>query len=124
MSKPFHLQDRYITFLIGGQLDHAHLRVELMVEASAGENGAVQLSTGWYRAVASTTGHDSERMRRENFDAAAFVGKTCWLRIVDDSSTGHLNVDDFRFQPKPPSQTMVKIGGVEKPSVVIHKGLY
>jgi microsomal dipeptidase-like Zn-dependent dipeptidase len=124
LSKAFIVPQRYITFLVGGGNDPAHLRVELVLPAQAGEAGAFQTDIGWFRAVLFTTGHGTERLRRETFDANPYVGQTARLRILDDSSTGHLNVDDFRFQPQPPSVTQVRIGSIERPSVIIYRGLY
>ncbi|HAM72394.1 MAG TPA: hypothetical protein DCM86_12200, partial [Verrucomicrobiales bacterium] len=118
LSKPFVLTERFITFLIGGKADLDLLRVELWVHAEPGDLDAAPLGGSLFKLVKKTTGHDSERMRREAFDAGDYVGQFCRIRIVDLSSTGHLNVDDFRFQPAHPLFTKVRVGGVEHESVV------
>ena len=123
LSKPFKLEQRFITFLIGGQQDPGFLRVDLLVYAQPGEPGAFEIGGSWYRIVKSATGHGEERMRRAYFDAEEIVGQTCRLRIADNSITGHLNVDDFRFQSAPPHFTFVKIGESERPSTIIFNGL-
>jgi microsomal dipeptidase-like Zn-dependent dipeptidase len=123
LSKSFKVEQRYITFLIGGQRDPDQLRVELLVHAQAGEPDAINIAGLWYRVVKSATGHGEERMRRASFDAEEVMGQIGRLRIVDNSTTGHLNVDDFRFQPSPPHVTLVKVGETERPSTVIFNGL-
>lgn len=122
MSKPFGIQHRYITFLIGGGSDLNRLRVELLVKTEADTPGAIQTAHGWFRVVIATTGHGHERLRRESFNAQAYVGQLGRLRIVDLSESGHLNVDDFRFQPLPPAETDVKIGELTRPSVIEFQG--
>jgi len=123
MSKAFKLEQRYIAFLIGGARDEDNLRVELLVHANTGDPGAIEISGLWYRVVKSLTGHGEERMRRAHFDAGSVVGQICRLRIVDNSTTGHINVDDFRFQSSPPHSTMVKIGETERLSTIIFNGV-
>ena len=122
LSDPFKLPERFITFLIGGQNDAAHLRVELLGDAKAGDPGAFELYGQWYSVVKFETGRDEERMRRAFFNVPELVGHLIRLRIVDDSTTGHLNVDDFRFQPSAPITTMVKVGETNRPSVILHNG--
>ncbi len=122
MSKPFGIQQPYITFLIGGGSDLNRLRVELLVKAEPDAPGAIQTAHGWFRVVIATTGHGHERMRRESFNAQAYVGQLGRLRIVDQSESGHLNVDDFRFQPLAPAATTVTVGNLTRPSVVDFDG--
>ncbi|HXI53524.1 MAG TPA: HYR domain-containing protein, partial [Candidatus Saccharimonadales bacterium] len=122
LSKPFQLAQPFITFLIGGPYDDANLRVELLLQVEPGEADAFQIEPYWYRVVKHTTGHGLERMRREAFDASDYVGKTARLRIVDTSISGHINVDDFRFQAKHPAFTRIVVAGVEQDSVILDGG--
>ncbi len=122
LSRPFVLEERIMTFLIGGDSDDARLRVELLVKAEPGTPGAIQLGSFWYQVVKHATGHGEERLRRESFDLVEFKGMTARVRIVDNSTTGHINVDDFRFQPAPPLLTSVRVAGVDQPSIVLRNG--
>lgn len=122
LSRVFVIEERFMTFLIGGDADAENLRVELMVESEPGAAGAFQLGALWYRIAKHATGHGEERLRRESFDLANFKGSKARVRIVDNSTMGHLNVDDFRFQPQPPILTSVRIAGVDRPSVVLRDG--
>lgn len=100
VSVPFQIQPqgRIVTFLSVGQRDDQNLRVELLVKSPGNAPADVQLSDGWYRVAYHATGHGEERMRREAFVAIPEIGQHCRIRIVDNSATGHLNIDDFRFQ--------------------------
>lgn len=120
-SEAFVLEQPFITFLIGGDQDSEKLRVELLVKSDPGTAGAFQIGTTWWVIAKHTFALGVERMRRETFNAGDYVGKFCRLRIVDDSTTGHLNVDDFRFQPQHPFLTEVKVGDLTTTSVVFHE---
>jgi hypothetical protein len=85
-SKTFMPEHRFITFLIGGTSAN-DLRVELLTETDSAAPNAEQLGFGWFSVVKKAIPHGKEQMRREYFDAQNYVGKTCLLRIVDDSST-------------------------------------
>lgn len=122
LSRPFEVTERYVTFLVGGDSDPERLRVELLVETEPGATGAVQMGLRWYRVEKHATGHGEERLRREQFDVGNFEGRLARIRIVDASTTGHINVDDFRFQPLPPSLTSVWVAGEARPSVVFRGG--
>ena len=78
-----------IDFLIGGGNDPAHLYAAL-VRASDGAE------------LLKATGTNSEEYARILWDASAYVGTSCYIKIVDDSTGGwgHLNVDDFHVPVK------------------------
>ncbi len=80
--------DGKIDFLIGGDSDPNNLYVAL-VRASDG----VEL----LKAI----GGNSDTYSRVHWDASAFAGTVCYIKIVDNSTTGHLNVDDLNVPPAP-----------------------
>ncbi|WP_036720508.1 GH32 C-terminal domain-containing protein [Paenibacillus harenae] len=76
-----------IDFLIGGGNDINGLYVALV----RAPDGAVLMKA---------TGNNDEAYSRVNWDAAAYVGEECYIKIVDQSTGGfgHLNVDDVNVQ--------------------------
>jgi microsomal dipeptidase-like Zn-dependent dipeptidase len=123
VSQGFVIQQKFITFLIGGGQDNAALRVELLIQASP-DATTVQIEGQNYRIANSATGHDREWMRREHWDvsAATLKNRNARIRIVDSSVTGHLNVDDFRFQDAAPTNDVVLVGGKSFPAVATFEG--
>jgi microsomal dipeptidase-like Zn-dependent dipeptidase len=116
VSKQFTVEKNYITFLIGGQEDFNNLRVEFLVQTNAGPN-TVHIGSYDYFIVAFKTGHGSEELRREDFPVQSWIGRQARIRIVDNSTNGHLNVDDFTFQDSAPLATFVNVAGTNIPSV-------
>ncbi|WP_284242238.1 hypothetical protein, partial [Paenibacillus glycanilyticus] len=72
-----------IDFLIGGGNNINNLYVAL-VRASDGTE------------LLKATGNDNEAYSRITWNAASFVGTSCYIKIVDNATVGfgHLNVDD------------------------------
>jgi microsomal dipeptidase-like Zn-dependent dipeptidase len=126
-SKPFHIAKRYISFLIGGNSEPQKLRVELLAETDPGTPGAIHIGTDYFKVEYSTTGHGRELMRRAAWSTDVsghqLLGKLAFIRIVDESTTGHLNVDDFQFVDTHPHFQKVKVGDKEYPAVVQFEGL-
>ncbi len=79
--------DGQINFLVSGGRDAENLYIAL-VESSTSEE--------LFRA----TGHDFEQYRRIYWNAAAYIGKRVFIRIVDNSEGGfgHINVDDVHVR--------------------------
>ena len=48
-------------------------------------------------SVRRASGDNSERLGRRSWDVGEFLGCRCWIRIIDQSTGGHINVDDIRF---------------------------
>ena len=120
VSKSFVITNNYITFLIGGNCDTNDLRVEVLFE---GTNcwpwfTPVTIFGTNYCLYDYRTGHDSELMRRDWIGVSDLKGKVARIRILDNSATGHLNVDDFRFQDIAPTDETVILGGAAHPAVV------
>ena len=129
LSKPFVITKPFITFLIGGTEDMDHLRVELLVKTDPDEvPGPIVIGSDPFRVEHKATGHGRELMRRAAFALNGFghhvLGRKARIRIVDNSSGGHLNVDDFQFTDLHPIGQRVMIGGKEHPAVVQLEGEY
>jgi hypothetical protein len=85
-SETFTIPEGTLSFLIGGS-NSFDTRVELNV---------LDQIEGRIR-VEYTSGQGSETMERVVWDLSQFAGSTGQLRIIDESTTGHINVDDFNF---------------------------
>lgn len=121
LSKGFTIATTYITFLVGGNADNANLLVQLLVESP---NGNIPFAGKTYAIATSTTGNDQEPMHRAWWNVPTFKGKAARIRIVDNSKTGHLNVDDFRFQDIAPTVETVVVGTTNYPAVIQQGGYY
>ncbi|MHC1768802.1 MAG: GH116 family glycosyl-hydrolase [Verrucomicrobiia bacterium] len=87
-SKPFVIERKYITFLIGGGAHKGRTCMDLLVDGEA---------------VLSATGANNNRMQPLSWDVRRWAGKTARLRIVDDESGGwgNVGVDDIVFSDRP-----------------------
>ena len=123
ISQNFVIQQKVITFLIGGGQDDTSLRVELLTQATAGPN-TIEMDGQNFQIANYATGHGQERMRRASWDvsAPAFKNRTARIRILDSSATGHLNVDDFRFRDTAPLDDVLTIGGQPYPATMTFEG--
>jgi microsomal dipeptidase-like Zn-dependent dipeptidase len=124
LSKPFTIQTDYITFLIGGGQDGTLLRVELLVQVPSNTPGAININGLYYTVFDWRTGHGRELMRREWWSVASQRGQSAYIRILDNSTAGHLNVDDFQFQNVAPTAATVTLGTNSFPAVVASGGYY
>jgi hypothetical protein len=79
-SRPFIIERKFITFLIGGG-GHAETAVRLLVDG---------------QVVQSVSGPNSSAMREASFDVTALAGKTARLEVIDNVTAGwgHVSVDD------------------------------
>lgn len=89
-SPPFVLAATKMTISLGGGTNSARLRVELW---AADEPKLL--------ATASVPEPGGETLRRVIIDVAAFTGINAKLVFVDDSETGHLDVDDVWLWRRP-----------------------
>jgi microsomal dipeptidase-like Zn-dependent dipeptidase len=117
-SKSFVLEKPYINFLIGGTRDDVRLRVELLFQTDTPRPDTVMYDGLIYERLLFRTGHDQETMRWESWGVGSRKGQRGIIRIIDQSATGHLNVDDFRFEDLPPQEQRVRIGGKKYPAAV------
>jgi hypothetical protein len=114
-SPEFRIVNPTISFLIGGGSDVARLRVELLLRLNARQldevrrNGGqpIRIANADYVVGAFATGQRNEILRREQWDVSAHRERTAIMRIIDESTTGHINVDDIRLSdafpaPQPP----------------------
>jgi len=85
-SHPFVLSGNGdVSFLIGGGQDADRLFVALVRSSDDLE-------------LFRQTGTGSESYMRVTWDATAYLGEQAYLRVVDASPAGHLNVDDFQVR--------------------------
>lgn len=95
-SEPFEIRSRMLSFKLGGGQDGEKLTVSL-IDA---DTGAV---------LCSSTGAGTEEMIRQIWDVSGYQGKTCFVRITDNSRSGHLNVDSFLASNAEPLDEVVSI---------------
>ncbi|MCC6484024.1 MAG: hypothetical protein IT209_04175 [Armatimonadetes bacterium] len=83
ISRPFEIQRRAISFLIGGGAYPGQTCLNLVVHD---------------RIVRTQTGKNSESLERVSWDVSGLQGQKAHLEIVDQhsGSWGHVNVDDIR----------------------------
>jgi microsomal dipeptidase-like Zn-dependent dipeptidase len=128
-SDEFVINENYpwFNFLIGGGHDSAHLRVELLIKATAENQLAAKAGPasaasypiislpgkGDFYRVFEATGSDSEVMRRVTFNVVdtGLTNQSARIRIVDNSTTHHINTDDFNFSPDCPQVAPLAEGG-------------
>ncbi len=73
--------DGQINLLIGGNNDINNLYVALVRNSDGVE-------------LLKATGSNTDTYSRVNWNAAAYTGTVCYIKIVDNSTTGHINLDD------------------------------
>ena len=117
-SKVFSVSSSYVSFLIGGGNDPDKLRVELLVNLPNPGPGAIKLGPYFFTPVMSATGSGRELMHRKFYATSGYTGRLALFRIVDQSATGHLNVDDFRFHDVSPPQATIQLGNSSFPAFV------
>ena len=87
-SSPFRITHAYIRFLLGGGTPAKKARIALRVEG---------------REARDASGRNRELLEFKVWDVREFVGKDATLEIIDDDDTtwGHINVDDIVFTDAP-----------------------
>src|SRR5262245_15681024 len=124
-SKSFIIEKPYISFLIGGTDDGQKLRVELLLQTQVAGADTVTHDGLMYKVSGvSATGHNREVMRWMQWGVGNHIGERAIIRIIDNSTIGHLNVDDFRFEDTHFLAQKVKIGGKEYPAWIQFEGYY
>lgn len=88
ISPAFEINEKYLSFLVGGGERPGELGVKLVCDG---------------REVELATGGNSESMTRCNADVSAFIGKRARLVVYDNARGrwGHLNVDGFVASAEP-----------------------
>lgn len=86
-SPEFRIERNYITYFIGGGMNHEKLSLQLIVDGHT-----VRQATG-----PNDRPGGSENLQQESWDVSEFLGKTGVLRIIDDAKGGwgHINVDQI-----------------------------
>jgi len=80
-SPPFALDGARLTMKLGGGADATKLRVELWVDGAIARTASVPSPGG-------------DTLREVSWDLGELRGKQATLVLVDDSPTGHLEIDD------------------------------
>src|SRR5690606_9981616 len=100
-----------ITFLIGGGFDINMTYIALIRKSDGAE---LMKATG--------DDNDSEAYVQKQFDASAYIGTECYIKVVDNATGGwgHINLDDIRV----PIQAPVSVTGVsvDPTAVVLAEG--
>ncbi|MFO1460231.1 MAG: HYR domain-containing protein [Verrucomicrobiota bacterium] len=122
-SRKFTVKHQYISFLIGGSTG-PDVAVEFLVETTQDDPKAEKIGTGWFKLVRTQSPSGSEQLQRRWFDVSQFLGADGVLRIVDGSTVGHINVDDFRFIDLSPLEQTVQVGTNSWPAVTQQAGGY
>jgi microsomal dipeptidase-like Zn-dependent dipeptidase len=134
-STDFFLDDttRYFSFLIAGSDDIGHERLELQVLTSSAsearelgervvawmptqhlsENRAnVPIMDEKYVVAVGVTGNNLELLRQETIQIPEFLlGHAARLKIIDASSSAHIDVDFIRFAANPPDAYRAPVWG-------------
>ena len=86
-SPEFKIEKPFITYLIGGGYDLDRLCINLVI----GD-----------KMVRTDTGHNSDWMRKSEWDVRDLIGETAHIEIVDDNKVlwGHIEVDEIQFNDK------------------------
>lgn len=79
-SPKFLIVTSKLHFLIGGTANNTDVRAQLVIDG---------------KSVRKASG-DGDEMKEDSWYVEEFRGKEAVLRLVDDSTTGHLNFDAFR----------------------------
>jgi microsomal dipeptidase-like Zn-dependent dipeptidase/lysophospholipase L1-like esterase len=105
----------WFSCLVGGGNDPANLRVEFLILATEANRSRFVSGTTTYRTVKfanrdhyvifEASGQGSEQMRRVAVNVGEYDGEQARIRIVDRSTGGHINADNFRFSTEQPVQS-------------------
>jgi microsomal dipeptidase-like Zn-dependent dipeptidase len=124
-------QDPFLSFRIGGTEDPAHERLEMQVRVAGADTALTRRIRDWawrasavplhsdeavgddgYLTVYAATGHETNALRQEVVEIPEFLhGLEARFRVVDDSATGHINVDYIRFAATAPPPLRVPVFG-------------
>lgn len=132
-SPEFLISSNFISFLVGGSNDVSNASVELLLEGessidekSAGNPNDVQTINN--KAVSKFprfTGNGSNVMRRVWWNVSTIKGKKARIMIMDKTTSGNINVDDFIFQDIAPDVNSIAINSkIKAPQVFMKDGFY
>jgi microsomal dipeptidase-like Zn-dependent dipeptidase len=94
-SSPFFVCYEKMTFKIAGTEDAANIRFEVLQEVSPSVAGAIAFSDGHYKVISTYTGHNNDIARMIVVNMREQKHKKCRFRIIDNSTAGHIIVDDI-----------------------------
>lgn len=118
--------DRYFSFLVGGSNDASGERVELQVRATSSqeqdeierrlaghaEKRHVLARDGDFVVVIVTSGPGQDALQQRICEIPeVLLGRHARIKIIDDSTTGHINADSFQFTAFPPPVQRTPVWG-------------
>lgn len=109
----------WFSFLISGNEDITTHNVSLLIKATRANTKKFAdayprisiAGKGDFYKVFEATGHGNEVMRRVSFNASRFAGESALIHIIDGSTAGHINVDDFQLAAGAPQTRPLEAGG-------------
>ncbi|HEU4471442.1 MAG TPA: membrane dipeptidase [Flavisolibacter sp.] len=111
VSPVFTLTKPYMSFLMGGSAAGA-LQVQLFVKLTPEEQAGFKLKKEGDFGVMmiALNNQQNERMRRVIWKTDKWVGREMYVKIIDGSASGHINVDDFLFLDTDPTAKLLAVG--------------
>jgi len=108
----------YFSLRIGGTNDPIGERVELQLRMSPAEQAVFADRTGPlardgdFVAIRCFTGAGYEQLRQESFRIPDFLlPREARIKVIDASSSGHINLDYLQFTSAPPPQVKTPVWG-------------
>ncbi len=92
---PFVLCGEKMTVKLAGTNDPSRIKFELLQKLKVSEPGAVSLPDGYYKIISSNTGHNNDITQKIVINTHDQKYKVCRLRITDNSTAGHIIVDEI-----------------------------
>ncbi len=97
VSLPYFVCADNLTFKIAGTRDESNIKFEILQRANSTDAGTISLSDGRYRIIQTYTGHNNDIARWMVYRNAAIQFSVLRLRITDNTTTGHIILDDITF---------------------------
>ncbi len=94
-SLPFVICSEKITFKIAGTENANDIKFEFLQKINTAEAGSISFPDGHYRLIQSFTGHNNDIARMIIVNTRDQYFKVCRFRITDNSTTGHIIVDNI-----------------------------
>jgi microsomal dipeptidase-like Zn-dependent dipeptidase len=108
----------YFSLRIGGTNDPIGERVELQLRMSSAEQAVFADRTGPltrdgdFVVIKSFTGAGYEQLRQESFHIPDFLlPRDARMKVIDASSSGHINLDYLQFTATPPTPVKTPVWG-------------
>ena len=97
LSVPFFNCSVNLTFKIAGTQNATDIQFQVLQKLASPEAGSVALSDGNYKILKTYTGHNNDIARWEIYRNPDMQFGILRFRIIDNSVTGHIVLDDIAF---------------------------